>query len=425
MALEDYRNNMLRCVRCSICKWVPGAHIKSWRFAQVCPSIAKYNWHTYSAGGRVETALALLMGRVELDDNLLDIIYRCQLGGACDTNCRINSELVEPLDIMHELRMKCVEEGHLLPQLMVVIEGLRKEDNMMQKPKAERGNWADGLDVKDLTREKAEVVFHAGCRLSYDTELWPVARGTVTLLKKAGVDVGIMGKDETCCGGRAYEMGYKGELTKYAENNRDAWRNAGVKKVVVACGDGYGTLQNFYPQVLPDFNFEVLHITQYLEQLVKEDKLKLTKEVPMKVTYHDPCHLGRLGEHYLPWEGVEKTLPGPRVVYEPEKPPRHGMTGVYEPPRNLLRSIPGLQFVEMERIREYSWCCGAGGGVIDAYPDFAIWTARERIEEAKATGAEAIITACPWCNRILRDAAKESGSNLEVYDIVELVKKAI
>ena len=224
MALEDYRNNMHRCVRCSQCKWVPGPLVESWRFAQICPSISRYNFHAYSAGGRVITAHSLLRGNLEITDNLLDIIYKCQLCGACDVNCRIASELVEPLDIMHELRMRCVEEGYLIPQLMVVIEGLRKEDNMMQKPKAERGNGAEGLEVKDLTKEKAEVVFHTGCRLAYDEELWPIARAAVTILQKAGVDVGIMGKDEICCGGRAYEMGYKGELTKYAESNRDAWR---------------------------------------------------------------------------------------------------------------------------------------------------------------------------------------------------------
>ncbi|MFC2003667.1 (Fe-S)-binding protein [Chloroflexota bacterium] len=425
MALEDYKNNMLRCVRCSICKWVPGAYIRSWRFAQICPSIGRYNWHTYSSGGRVESSLALLMDRIELDDNLVDIIYRCQLCGACDINCRINSDLVEPLDIMHELRLKCVGEGYILPQHAVVIEGLRSEDNMLQKPKTERGKWAEGLDVKDLTKEKAEVAFHAGCRLSCDEELWPVARAAVTLLNQAGADVGIMGKDEICCGGRAYEWGYKGELTKYAESNRDAWRVAGVKKVVVACGDGYGTLQNLYPKVLKDMDFEVLHITQYLDQLIKEGKLKLTKKVPMKVTYHDPCHLGRLGEHYLPWKGVEKRLPGPRVVWEPEKPPRHGANGVYQSPRELLKGILGLEFIEMERIREYSWCCGAGGGVLEAYSDFATFTAKERLEEAMSTGAEVLVTACPWCYRVLKDTSKELGDHLEVHDIVDLVNKAI
>ena len=145
--------------------------------------------------------------------------------GLCDVACKVCRYNMEPLEAMRELRFKLVEDGQLLPQHMPVIDNLRKEDNMMMKPKAERGKWAEGLDVKDLTKEKAEVVFHAGCRFSYDEELWKVARTAVTLLKNAGVDIGIMGKDETCCGGRAYDMGYQGEFTKYAENNIEAWTN--------------------------------------------------------------------------------------------------------------------------------------------------------------------------------------------------------
>ncbi len=101
------------------------------------------------------------------------------------------------------------------------------------------------------------------------------------------------------------------------------------------------------------------------------------------------------------------------------------MNGVFEPPRSVLRAIPGIKLVEMERIKAYSWCCGAGGGVLEAYPDFALWTANERIEEAKSTGAEAIVTACPWCERNFKDAIRESGGSMKVYDIVELVQESI
>jgi Fe-S oxidoreductase len=95
--------------------------------------------------------------------------------------------------------------------------------------------------------------------------------------------------------------------------------------------------------------------------------------------------------------------------------------GIFDPPRNIIRSIPGIDFVEMERIREYSWCCGAGGGVLEAYPEFAEWTAAERIEEAKATGAEAIVTACPWCERVFRDVIEENGEEIKVLDVIDLL----
>ena len=122
---------------------------------------------------------------------------------------------------------------------------------------------------------------------------------------------------------------------------------------------------------------------------------------------------------------MEKKLPGPIVEFDPPKPERYGVNGVYEPPRNILKSIPGIELVEMERIREHSWCCGAGGGVIDAYPDFALSTAKERIEEAKSTGAEAMATACPWCIRNFRDAVEKYGYNFPVYDVIDLALKAM
>ena len=117
----------------------------------------------------------------------------------------------------------------------------------------------------------------------------------------------------------------------------------------------------------------------------------------MKVTYHDPCHLGR----------------------------HLSDAGVYEPPRNILKSIPGIELVEMERIRENSWCCGAGASVSQVNPDFAMWTANERLKEAKATGATALVTSCPWCERNFKDAIKEYGQEIEIYDIAEIARKAI
>jgi Fe-S oxidoreductase len=164
---------------------------------------------------------------------------------------------------------------------------------------------------------------------------------------------------------------------------------------------------------------------QYLDRLIKEGNLKFTKTVPRRVTYHDPCHLGRQGEPYVPWQGQEKKIFKQVVVYEPRKPRYNGAWGVYAPPRDVLKAIPGVELVEMERIKEYAWCCGAGGGSREAYPEFSGWTAAERIEEAKSTGAEAIVSACGWCERNFIDAVTATGDKLKVFDIIDLVKQAI
>ena len=424
MALKDFREEAERCSRCSLCKWVPMDQVKGYDFSYACPSISRFNFHSYSAGGRLNIALSMMDGRIDYTDDLLEIIYKCQLCGACDVACKYTRDM-EPLETIRALRSQCVEDGQVIPEHMAIIESLKKDDNIMERPKADRGKWAEGLAVKDITREKAEVVYHAGCRYSYDEQLWGAARGAVNILKQAGVDLGIAGKAEACCGGRVYDLGYKGELTKYADNNMELFRGAGVKTLVTSCADGYFTFKVLYEKFGKKDGLEVLHITEYLAKLLKEGKLKLTKKVPMTVTYHDPCHLGRMGEPFKHWQGQLKrdlTMP---VLYEPPKEFMRGTYGVYEPPRDVIKSIPGMKLVEMGRIKEYSWCCGSAGGVKETYPDFAIWTALERIREAKSTGAEAIVTACPWCKNNFTDEIKESGDKIKVYDVVEIIQQAI
>jgi Fe-S oxidoreductase len=424
MSLEDFKHDMLRCTRCSYCKWIPWESQRNTDFTAGCPSVSKYNWHAYSAGGKFNIALSLLEGRIQYSDSFLDAVYRCQMDGNCDVSCKSVQD-IEPLQLMQELRIKCVEDGQVIPAHATVIEGLRKEDNMPGKPRAQRGKWAEGLAVKDLTKEKAKVLYHAGCQYSYDEELWPVARSGLTLLKDAGVDVGIMGRAEMCCGGRAYEIGYKDELDKYASRQANVMKTAGVETIVTPCAHCYQTMKVLYDKIGRKPGVEVLHITEYLDRLIKEGKIKLSKKVPMTVTYHDPCHLGRLAEPWIHWNGKETKVLGQMIVHDPPKKFRRGSNGVYDIPRDILKSIPSLNLVEMYRIRAWGWCCGSGGGVKEAYPDFAIWTAKERLREAKAVGAEAIVSACPSCHQIFRDAIKETGDKLKVFDVIELVQKSI
>lgn len=423
MQLQDYERDMYRCSRCSYCKFIPFQKWEDRRFTAACPSVAKHNFHSWAAGGRLITALSFLRNRIEYTDTLLDIIYQCHMDGACDVSCK-NARDLEPYETMLAFRARCVEDGQLLPAHMLVIDHLKKEDNMMMAKRDDRGNWADGLELKDLAKEKAEILFHGGCRFSFDEGLRSIVRGGTRLLKKAGVDLGIMGMEETCCGGRAYKMGYQGELTKFAEHNVQNWERAGVKRVVTPCSDCYAAFKVLYDKIGIRPDIEILHITEYLHRLIKEGKLKLTKKVPLAVTYHDPCNLGRLAEPWIHWEGKEISVMGGLILQDPPKTWRRGADGVYDVPRDILRGIQGLKFIEMKRIREYAWCCGAGGGVLEAYPDQSAWTAGERIKEAVASGAEAIVTACGWCERNFRDSIEASGNGMKVYDIIELLEMA-
>jgi Fe-S oxidoreductase len=422
MALEKYRGYMETCRRCSLCKFIPMEKITGFDHVNICPSISKYKFHTYSGGGRMVMGVALLEKRIDYTKKFLEVVYNCQMCGGCDTACKYGMD-VEVLEPIQEIRVRCVEQGHTLPVLDKAIESLSKQGNMVSGARQARGEWAKDLDIKNFNRDKVDVIYHVGCQTSYNQGLWKVARATANLLKKAGIDFGIGGNNELCCGGRAYQMGYQEAFLNQAKQNMEALSKSGAKVLVTGCAECYNAFKVLYDKFNMKGPFEVLHTTEYFDRLIKEGRLKPTQEIGLSVTYHDPCNLGRQGEPYIHWEGKE--IVGHLRTFDPPKEYRRGTLGVYEPPRDILKSIPGLKLLEMERIKEYAWCCGAGGGVLETNPEFAKSTAEERLREAKVTtGSEAIVTSCPWCEQLFSNTIRDTGSNLKVYDIVELLEKA-
>jgi len=435
MALEDYRADGMRCNRCSYCKWIPQDRIKSWEFAKGCPSVDYRHFHAYSGGGRLIAILSLTDGRSEISDEMVDVAYECTLCGQCDVSCKVCRYDMHPLSAAREFRYYLNQKGVVPEAYPEVIGKLRASRNMAGAPQATRTDWADGLGLKKLaapgaaadggTVDKAEVLFHAGCLYSFNPALRGAVQAAARVLTKGGLDF-VLDSDEACCGGKAYDMGYRDDFTATAEANLEKWAAAGVKTIVTPCATCFWTFKRLYPQVAGDgYGIEVLHTVQVADTLIKEGKLQLAKPVPMKVTYHDPCHLGRQGEDYVPWDGEEAKIYGQIVVYDPPRPRYNGAFGVYEPPRDVLKAIPGVELVEMERTKEAAWCCGGGGAVPQAYPDFSAFTAAKRLDEAKSTGAEAIATACSSCNRILGSAAASDGSTMKAIDVLELVEQAL
>ncbi|MCP4625367.1 MAG: hypothetical protein GY850_17875, partial [bacterium] len=210
------------------------------------------------------------------------------------------------------------------------------------------------------------------------------------------IDVGVFGEKEICCGSPAIRIGDRQTFFDLVKRNIELFTASGVKKIITHCAGCHHVLKYDFPEVpgMPPIEFEVVHVTQLLAQLIEEGKIKFTKEVPMTVTWHDPCHIGR-----------------------------HG--GIYEEPRNILKAIPGLKVVEMERIKDQGWCCGAGAGVRLAYPEHAFEIASERIEEAKATGAQAIATCCPYCEQNLAEPLKRNNEKMKMYDLTDLMLMAL
>ncbi len=413
--LEDYQSDMLGCSRCSLCKWIPLNQIKSWRFSNVCPAITRYNFHAYSGSGKMIMGLSLLDGRMDWTEEAVKVLYRCTLCGACDVSCKVYRDDIDLVDTLEELRRRSVDDGvGPLPSHLEFKKSIETKYNPYKEPHTNRWEW---MPKSITTSKKSDTAYFVGCTSAY--RLPQIAQDTVKILNATKTDFMILGSDEWCCGSPLMRTGQFDLAKKMMEHNIDKLNKLGVETVITSCAGCYDMLKVDYKRYSEtEMKFNVLHSVEYINQLIKEGVIEFRKETPLKVTYHDPCHLGRRVDPYAgEWEGDK--------LQRPEQYIRRGRNGVYDPPREVLRSIPGLELVEMERIREYAWCCGSGGGVKSAFPDFALWAANERIEEAETTGANILITCCPFCVRNLSDAAKEYKHDMEVMDLVNLVYSAM
>jgi Fe-S oxidoreductase len=408
-----------RCLRCSICKWIPQLQIKSQKFATICPSIDTFNFHAYSGGGRITIALALEMGRLNPSRELMEIVYKCTECGGCAIACKFLNTL-EPLEIIVKLREKLVSLGYgPMPKQQQYIESIKKNNNPYNEPHEKRLDWLPN-DIK--IDPNAKTLYFVGCTSSYRRK--EIAIATARVMNAANYPFKILSENEYCCGSPILRTGDKKSFIAQLNKNLDTIKKEGIETVVFSCAGCYDTFKVDYP-LERDYNFKILHTTELFNELIDNGQLNLEHEIPYKVTYHDPCHLGRNSEPYEKWDGDTLQMMPLVSINMPEKPKRCGQYGIYNSPRNLLNKIPGLNFVEMERIKEYSYCCGAGGGVKSAFPEFALRTAKTRIEEAESTGAEIIISACPFCSTNLNDGIIETGSNLKFYDISELLLLAL
>ena len=415
MSLSDFKPMQERCSNCSFCKWIPFDQVKSARFAENCPSECFYNFNTYSARGRFQAGLAVVNEEIDYDEKFLEVVNSCLDCGSCDVSCKICRYNLEPLDHNRELKHDAVAKGNILPQQQKLIDSLKSEKTMIPgRKRADRTVWAEGIEWA----EDAEVIFFPGCKYAYEEKYQDTARKAAQIIIKAGVKLGYLGNADVCCAGRAYQAGLCEEFDAKADKLIKTFELKNTVTIVTPCSDCYHSLKRLYAK--KGLNAEVLHVVEYLERLITEGKLQFTKEINKTVTYHDPCHLGRQGEAYEAWDGKEKKILNQVHTWEPKRPRYNGAHGIYDAPRNILKAIPGVKLIEMERIREYSWCCGAGGCMTEINPQLSEFAATERVEEALATGADAMVTACPWCRSNF-----ENAGGIEVDDILDIVAEAI
>lgn len=424
MALEDRRVYQQECPRCSQCKFLPMP--ESQEFSSICPSIDYGNFHAYSGGGKVITSFALLVDEIPVTQQLIDSVYACTMCGGCDTACKTNmGDQVEPLDTIYELRAHLANGGHVPEPLLKSFQQLRREGSHLGK-RSERAAWAEGLNIKNATKEKVDVLLHVDGADAFNRAQWPQLHTLVKIMRAAGVDFGIAYDAENDSGGFAYELGFQDDLRTFAADHQKLVRQSGANVLLTASADAYAAFRGLYPRVGVELGaVKIVHATDYVAELVSSGRIKLSGEKPLKATYHDPCRLGRLSEPYVPWTGDRVTVLNTLIVPDSQRPQRFGTKGQYEAPRRLLENLGGLELVEMERNREMAYCCGAGAGVTEAYPEMAEMAAVSRLKEARKTGASCIVTACSGCERHLAATAATKGIDIEVRGIFDLLADAI
>jgi heterodisulfide reductase subunit D len=346
-----------------------------------CPMYAELLEETISPKGRNQVIRAVLKGIIEPDERVARIAYSCLLCRRDEKSC---TAALKNADATEAFRRYLVESGvPLLPEHALLVKSIENYGNPWQESRAARKRWAKGSSDRRFVRGKTEILFYVGCTFALDRTLQETPRALARLMERAGMDFGYLLEDELCCGSTVKRIGHSKLYERLRSENEKALVGTGAKRLVTACAGCYKTLTQDYPGISKVM--KVQHSTEFLADLVSKSKLKFGR-TSLKVTYHDPCHLGR-------------------------------HTGVYDPPRIILKAVPGLTLIEMKNSREMARCCGGGAGVKTAYPQVSEKAALARLREAEKTGAEVIVTSCPFCVQTLKAAAVRSGSRMEVAEL--------
>jgi len=387
-ALAEISEDIFRCYRCGDCR-------EMWRYITgtygSCPVREELRHEHYCGRGRTAVARAILENKLSYDESVADLAYSDLCCWHCTEVCTLleGYKIRVPL-ITRLFREDLVKLGLGPPEaLKRLASNVRKSGNRFGQM-TQRRAWCSGINISP----KAEVLLFVGCNASYIYT--DIAKAAAATLKKAGVDFTLL-SDEHCCGVTQIWDGQKQIAEELANHNVRAISDAGANVVVTTCAECYHTIKFDYPELTGDkLGFEVLHISEFLSDLIEKSKIKF-REFRKKVVYHDPCQLGR-------------------------------GSNIYEQPRKILSAIPGVEMLEMKRNRANSWCCGSGAGQVVrlANPQLAMNIAKDRLQEANNTQAQTLVTSCPFCLTLL-SAAKRSMDkvDIELSDLITFVSQTL
>ena len=367
--LEDFKDELETCfgTSCGFCE-------------RGCPVYQNLKVKTLCMKGRNRTMLGLLQGKFEISPAVVQAAFECTLCGNCDRWCSLKN--TEHTQAFREYLLKHGVEP--MKEHSSLAASLRNYGNPWFQPRSARNRWTKGLNIPKATPGKADVLFFAGCTSAVTKQLTKSLIASAKLLQSAGVEFATLGQDEPCCGSTLQRIGQTEGFEKMASDNIARLESLGTKKVITPCPGCYTTLKKSAEK--RGSKLKVVHVSQEIAHLVREGKLDV-KRSPERMTYHDPCHLGRMG-------------------------------GVFDEPRTIIEAIGTL--VEMPNNRYESRCCGAGAGLQSAFPKLSRELAAKRVAEAKSTGATTLVTSCPFCETQLRTVP-----GIRVANLMELLLESV
>ena len=393
MSNQDYSVRQIlemeACTNCQVC-------------ADVCPAVSASHDGELSGVFRIKGLKQILKSRTGLFRRLFgkkgpteeqwkhysDTVFRCTLCGNCQEICPVGIHLK---DLWLSLRQDLVHSKSYPKKIEMIRDNLEESRNVFAEDNEERADWVE--DMRDAPehgylKDKAEIVYFTGCVASYFPLAQKIPMALAEILDVSGVDFTLMGEDEWCCGFPMLGAGLKDMFQEFMDHNLEAVSEKGAREVVFACPSCYQMWREYYPH-----KYQITHATQFLIKLIQDKRVPL-QELPLKVTYHDPCDLGR----------------GARV---------------FDEPRQVIRSIPGVEFVELPQNRENCQCCGGGGNLEMIDSKLSAEIAKRKIEEVLSTGAEAVVTSCQQCVRTMMTYVRRNKVPLDVLDITQLIHRAL
>lgn len=386
-------NDLLQCIACGDCREATDFTSDPQKWGVCVARDHTPGFEPYFGRGKMQIIRSLWQGKLELSKDMAEVLYQCPTCNACAEACAYDIDNVTFYEALRAelIDADCGLEAHI-PMNKAMMELL----NPYERDNKQKKEWFQKLDfkVKDASSEKAETLYFVGCTAALTPDINPIAISTAKVLDKLGIDFSVFGEHEICCGSVGKRTGNLEAFNSVAIRNYELFKKSGVNTIITSCAGCYRTLKIDYADFIEDLGIIVLHTIEYIKKILYEKNIDL-KNFGITVTYHDPCHTGR----------------------------NSGLTPLYDEPREILKKIATL--VEMQTIKENAKCCGAGGGVKKGFPELALEIAKSRIIEAQETGAEYLVSICPFCYRNLSDAIKALNSNLKMVDLMELLNQAL